>query len=520
MKLSALISGFLALMLLTAIAPAQQIAAPSAPTTQPAAAPIITHDPIIAKLAKPSAARPVKLGAADSCTTSDCHANVKSYKVVHGPVNVNACDACHKIKSEQAHTFEAVRTKADACTFCHKIEPTNLPVLHKPFADGQCLGCHNPHGGTNNKFLRGNTMSEMCAGCHQSVVGDKKMIHGPVAAGACDSCHQGHASKFPKLLPAQGTELCESCHTEMKAQLKMAKFIHKAVEQDCTKCHDAHASNYRMQIKSEPVALCTSCHEHDKIKVAVENASHKHSIVTKDQACLNCHTPHGGNLTRLMKAPQVTVCMKCHDKKITPPEGGRTIAAIAEVLDPNMSKHGPIRDGDCGGCHNPHGSDQFKLLAKPYPETFYTGFALEKYDLCFNCHDKNLVLTEKTEGLTGFRNGQQNLHFLHVNKSDRGRTCRACHSTHASAHDLHVRDAVPYGSWELPINFQKTPTGGSCAPGCHKPFEYDRKTPVIRPALPTSPILAPTSPQTTPPAVPAAPAPAPAVVSDGKDRKS
>jgi hypothetical protein len=52
-----------------------------------------------------------------------------------------------------------------------------------------------------------------------------------------------------------------------------------------------------------------------------------------------------------------------------------------------------------------------------------------------------------------------------VNKSDRGRTCRACHETHAGPQPLHVRQSVPYGNWQMPVNFKRTETGGSCAPG-------------------------------------------------------
>ena len=53
---------------------------------------------------------------------------------------------------------------------------------------------------------------------------------------------------------------------------------------------------------------------------------------------------------------------------------------------------------------------------------------------------------------TSFRDGDVNLHYLHVNKAKRGRTCRACHSTHASKHNVIIRDSVPFGRWELPIN--------------------------------------------------------------------
>lgn len=449
-------------------------AAPPAATTQPSP-------------------KPTKVVAQDSCVTSSCHANIKNYKVLHGPVNVNACDACHKLKSETEHTFELTRNKTETCTFCHKVETPEKNIQHKPFTDGQCLGCHNPHGGTSTKFFRGDTLAEMCIRCHQDAIKSKKAVHGPVAAGACDSCHSSHSAKFPKLLNVQGKDLCLSCHAEMKTQLAQVKFVHKALEQDCSKCHDPHSSDYPMQIKAPPEQLCTSCHEHEKIKEAAENATHKHSVVTEGKACLNCHNAHGSNLAKLMKAEQVNVCMKCHDKKQKEPDG-KVVASVAEVLDKKMNKHGPIRDGDCGGCHNPHGSTQSRLLAKPYPDTFYQAFALEKYDLCFSCHDKQLVLTEKTEGLTKFRNGETNLHFLHVNKQDRGRSCRACHSTHASDHELHVRDSVPYGNWQLPINFKKTDAGGSCAPGCHKSFTYDRDNPIVRP----DPAAAPDTKETKP----------------------
>jgi hypothetical protein len=102
------------------------------------------------------------------------------------------------------------------------------------------------------------------------------------------------------------------------------------------------------------------------------------------------------------------------------------------------------------------------------------GFALEKYDLCFTCHEKQLVTTEKTTGLTKFRNGTTNLHFVHVNKSDKGRSCRACHTTHASANAHQIRDSVPFGSWQMPINYKAVESGGSCSPGCHKAYSYDR----------------------------------------------
>jgi predicted CXXCH cytochrome family protein len=421
--------------------------------------------------------RPTTAVPMNSCVTADCHKGVKDFKALHGPVNVNACDACHKLTDAAQHKFELFRDKTATCTFCHKVDTGAMPVVHKPLAQGECLSCHNPHGGQTSKFTRGATLKDLCNTCHKDVTAEKKMIHGPAAAGACGSCHLSHGAQNPKLLISQGRDLCLGCHTEMKTQMTKVKFTHKAVEQDCSTCHDAHASNFPKQIKQAPLEMCTSCHEHEKIKHDATEAKFAHSIVTKSDACLNCHTAHGGDLAKLMKAEPIKVCMKCHNEKIDV-DANKTVAAVSEVLDGNMIKHGPIRDGNCGGCHNVHGSDVNKLLSKPYPETFYQGFSVDKYELCFSCHDKQLVLTQKTEGLTGFRNGTANLHFLHVNKSERGRNCRACHSTHASSHELHVRETVPYGNWQMPINFKKTETGGSCSPGCHKEYQYDRNNPL------------------------------------------
>ena len=481
----------------------------TAPITAPSRAPISTtpdFGPVLSAplaFANPQAAnkapKPTGAVARDSCVTAECHADIKQFKVLHGPVNVNACDACHKPVNEGLHTFELARNKTETCTFCHQIDTHNDPIVHKPLADGQCLSCHNPHGGTNTKFTRGNSTRELCASCHQDTLADKSHLHGPVAAGACDSCHSSHSSKFGKLLPAKGRDLCLSCHAEMKTQMASVKFMHKAVaEGDCNDCHDPHASSFAMQIKKEPLALCSNCHQ--KVAQTATKSTFQHSVVTHDAACLNCHTAHGGDMAKLMRAEPVNVCMKCHQQDQKAPDG-HLVKNVAVVMDQKSVKHGPIRDGNCAGCHETHGSNVSRLLAKPYPEAFYQSFAQEKYDLCFTCHDKQLVLTEKTANLTGFRNGDRNLHFVHVNK-EKGRNCRSCHETHASTNELHVRNSVPFGKWEMPIKFAKSDSGGSCSPGCHKPFTYDRTKPVDYDATPSAPPAAPA------PAPPAPPAPA------------
>ncbi len=79
---------------------------------------------------------------------------------------------------------------------------------------------------------------------------------------------------------------------------------------------------------------------------------------------------------------------------------------------------------------------------------------------------------ERTTTLTDVLDGDRNLHFVPVNKTPKGRTCRACHETHAGNSPSHIRESVPFGNWPLAINFVKKENGG---PGCHAPVTYDRK---------------------------------------------
>ncbi len=414
--------------------------------------------------------------ASQGCVTADCHANIKRHNVVHGPVNVDACDACHTLTDAKTHTYRPTRDASETCTFCHVVETEGAAVVHEPLTTRQCTGCHDPHGGFDRNFLKAESMNGLCASCHQDVTGDKQTVHGPVAAGACGMCHQPHTSQYPKLLVEQGRTLCIGCHSEMQQQIEQVGFVHQPVQEDCTACHNAHASDHPMMLKQAPGQLCTTaCHE--DVKKAVTQATHQHSAVTQDNGCVNCHTPHGGDLAKLMKDKPIQLCLRCHNQPINT-DSGEIVQAVSELADPELNKHGPVKEGSCGGCHNVHGSDIANLLILEYPGTFYQSFDLKKYSLCFECHDKQLVLTPSAQGLTGFRNGDQNLHYLHVNKDKRGRSCRACHSVHASAHPVHLRESVPYGQWELPIKYSPTPTGGGCAPGCHLPKDYDRERPV------------------------------------------
>jgi predicted CXXCH cytochrome family protein len=129
---------------------------------------------------------------------------------------------------------------------------------------------------------------------------------------------------------------------------------------------------------SEP--LCLDCHPDKREGKVVHPAI--------DMGCSSCHV---GNHQGEKPAPKLTttvpdLCFTCHDKT----------AFDKKVL------HAPVAGGMCGSCHNPHASDNPRMLIAAVP------------DLCFSCHDKNAL-------------GKKDAHV----KAAAGK-CLTCHDPHGS----------------------------------------------------------------------------------------
>ncbi len=406
---------------------------------------------------------------APACITDECHADLKKPAHLHGPLTNGICNPCHEPKPP-GHHYKLTREDPALCTFCHQ----NVAVkqhLHDPVKNDKCTTCHDPHGGATKALLTTADTAKLCNDCHS--LDKAKFSHGPVAVGECMACHEAHQSDRPGLLKSSGAELCTGCHSDTAEAMAKHKYPHKPAVQDCATCHAPHGGNDQSFLRKPGTELCTGCHT--DIQKLVTEKPVVHGAVKELQQCANCHDPHGADLPFILKQSPLKLCLGCHNKEIAVP-GGAKIKNIADVIAHAQFPHGPIREDDCIACHNTHASVNFRLLTKVFPQEFYKGFDVKNYALCFGCHQQTLVLDQQTTTLTGFRDGSKNLHFVHVNKEVKGRTCRACHEIHASNRPKHIREGVPFGKsgWILPINFEKTEHGGRCSPGCHKAMGYDR----------------------------------------------
>jgi predicted CXXCH cytochrome family protein len=226
--------------------------------------------------------------------------------------------------------------------------------------------------------------------------------------------------------------------------------------------------------------------------VKFDGLTNKHPPIETRQSCVNCHNPHASPLEAYLAAEPMDLCLQCHGENIIQKDG-KIVTGLTKLLKENPYHHGPIKEKNCSGCHNPHGSNFYRILRAEYPSGFYVdGYSRDKFKLCFTCHEAESIEVKETTSLTKFRNGKINLHYLHVNRESKGRSCRACHAVHAGKQPKHIRESVPFGkkNWPLKLQYRveysnpatgepcTTPSascvqsGGSCV-ACHARFTYN-----------------------------------------------
>lgn len=258
---------------------------------------------------------------------------------------------------------------------------------------------------------------DTCLTCHEEKKqGFDKTAHArvnnkrtPAGSGnACESCHgpgQAHAEsggdkaliRNPSTLtPTQASEMCTTCHNR-DGHSEWDGSTHDTRNVGCTSCHSVHEPKSETgQLKAKTISE-TCVQCHQQQSNKVRRSAHM-PVVEGKMECTTCHNPHGSqNVKMLREGNSVTEsCASCH----------------AEKRGPFLFEHAVGRE-NCVTCHDPHGSNNDRMLVAKVPM------------LCQRCHN------HARHPATVYDQTQV------TNRSNRvaGRGCLNCHSmVHGSNH--------------------------------------------------------------------------------------
>lgn len=412
-----------------------------------------------------------QIDSAKSC--AKCHDDLLDDENVHAPAKKD-CQRCHistGAEHSQENNIAGFTLKTDVPELCYEChDPKNEEeFVHEPTQKGECLTCHDIHDSPNIYLVKSDPVSTLCYECHELEIPENNLVHGAVTDGDCIGCHNPHQADNKSFMKSSNLgRLCRSCHKSIRKELKK-EHLHKPFKKKCFSCHNGHSSKEANLSDLKTEDLCFSCHEevHDEIK----KSGIVHGAINEKESCLNCHSPHASSEEKILKANEKDMCLSCHDTRIT--SDSSSIAAIGPLLKEGNTIHGAIKKESCSGCHKPHASDKHTLLTRAFPVENYAPANVDNFDLCFSCHDKQLIENPITKTATNFRNRDQNLHYVHIH-DEKGRNCNLCHDVHGADNKYLIKESTQYGNWQMPIEFEYTDKGGSCLTGCHEKYSYER----------------------------------------------
>jgi DmsE family decaheme c-type cytochrome len=240
--------------------------------------------------------------------------------------------------------------------------------------------------------------SDRCAVCHEPQA--KAFARNVHKSGACETCHGPGLAHVEALDPAKLAVFaggqpdtinrsCLGCHASDKRQAHRFQSPHAKNGISCSECHSVHSPD----VKRSSDALCAKCHS--AVRASFERPF-GHKLTMGAVHCGDCHDPHGTPPPTNVKhrVSNETACIQCHTEK----------------RGPFLFEHAPVRVQPCVICHEPHGSNNPRMLTRSNVS-----------QLCLECH---------TVSQTNAGGSPPSFHDL---RTARYRNCTVCHSkTHGS----------------------------------------------------------------------------------------
>lgn len=226
--------------------------------------------------------------------------------------------------------------------------------------------------------------SEVFSGFQEEPNGYKKsFFHNDKDEQFCKGCHKLVDMTAAQKIPENPED--SSCHQCHKQLVVRAKGHAPTINWMCTQCHSGKTGEYNAELagKSKFVApdpIKDNCFQcHENIEKIWFSKKSEHGPV-RDGRCNRCHNPHSSDHEFFMRKPIWDLCTTCHAEKAT---GAHVISSfVRNNTHPTKGKPDPARPGRelvCSGCHDPHGSEGIFLLRSKGKTAF---------SVCVRCHQK------------------------------------------------------------------------------------------------------------------------------------
>lgn len=266
--------------------------------------------------------------------------------------------------------------------------------------DDICAACHseitqpfprNPHFVAN---ALGNRPPEQ-TGCQS--------CHGPASEHVANSGDKTKINAFSLMAPEAALDNCLGCHSKDFGKMQIRRSSHSQGEVSCGSCHRVHTPGQIHRLLAKPERqVCYDCH----LDVAARfSLPFNHPVNEGAMECSDCHNPHGAPVATWSagQSPRMVdhslgndvPCVKCHTDK----------------RGPFVFEHAPVRVEGCAQCHNPHGSTNPRLLARP-----------AVFTMCLECHNSVMGFGTRGDGIASPGT------FFHNIADPQFQNCVTCHS--------------------------------------------------------------------------------------------
>lgn len=218
--------------------------------------------------------------------------------------------------------------------------------------------------------------SKACLDCHDehrlALAGTAHDFGDPQNSGGigCNGCHDGGAAHMEdptadnignpsQLSPSAEAALCARCHNGAHQSSMSNTDPHAIAGLDCASCHTIHRDTADLTAAHKVAAECATCHQS---VMAEFRRSSSHPLEAGQLQCISCHDL-SGMTDKLFAQGSDWNCQRCHSEQSGP----------FPHEHPVTSAH-LVNGGNCGECHEPHGSANDRLLKQPAS------------NLCIQCH--------------------------------------------------------------------------------------------------------------------------------------